>query len=55
MKEQVYILIDTNVAKSLNYIGIHKHKEGAENHKHYRQLKTKQKIESLIIDRKSVV
>lgn len=49
MKEEVYILVDTNVSKTLNYIGIHKHKEGAENHRHYRQLKTKQNIESLII------
>lgn len=54
MKEEIWILIDKNAGKSVNYIGIHKHKQGAEHHKHFRQLKTRQKDDTLII-RKGIV
>lgn len=42
MKEEtVYILIDKNAGTSVNYVGIHKHRRGAEFHKYHRELKTK--------------
>lgn len=41
MKEDVWILIDKNAGKSVNYVGIHKNRTRAEFHKYHRELKTK--------------
>lgn len=42
MKEEiVYILIDKNAGTSVNYVGIHKHIQGAKHHKYHRELLTK--------------
>lgn len=41
MKEEVYILIDKNAGKSVNYVGIHKNRTRAEFHKYHREAKTK--------------
>jgi hypothetical protein len=40
-KEEVYVLIDKNAGKSVNYVGIHKHLQGAKHHQFHRELKTK--------------
>lgn len=51
--ETVYILIDKNAGLSVNYVGIHKHKEGAEHHKFHREKLTKK--HSIVIRKATII